>query len=440
MPPIFTSARSSAYRKRIAEAGLEPDETVRRRAGFARKIFEAVENVRGVRRTIIMDPERHLSALVRMGSATVSSLDDPFVRDLTGLLHPASASDRELAVRWHAMMQKHGFCFLSTGGNNYGPYISRDEVLGLPQAVVAFLGSRSAPDSFFIEIPPSSFIDAASLLEDVVFSLNAYRYHELEPVASLLLTEKEMDGPAEKAREAFRRRVGVLSAAAEKLDAKQLSGLIDELAGSDDVMDLLIAGNKIALARYACLSARSYSDPDPVRHTLNALNGMVRGAYLSYGMKWLMLSYAGDSDPAEDDLPLSTLASMAFGDPFWKLAAIYSGNMSHTPNRTLNSYVVEMIRMMGFRPGQGQKKAAHFALSRSEEEIRRTALKLLNRELVRILGRPLEPSEVEQFGAAGRLAPLAPEHLAMIAGIWRERYMGYGEPVHPDVPRHELPS
>lgn len=433
-PSIFTTAQGSAYRKQVQAAGLSPDESVRRRMEFAKSTFAALAKVippysDTIASALDAGKMPDLSAALGLGYLVMSSLDDPFIRDMMELMPQRTRlGGKRFNERWHEIMQEHGFCLLPSGGNNYGPYISQREVLGMPQAIVALHGEQSMDESMYILTPLSAFIDAAAMLENTVFALNAYRHHELEPVSSVILTHEEINGDAATAGEAFRRRMEVLSAAPKGLDAGRLSMVIDELARSEDRQAQMATLNRIAHARWACLSLMRYHDPDPVRHTLNALNGRVNGAYLSYGMEKLLLDNH-DAYYPEDHLLFSTLAAMAFNDPFYKLSAIFSANLSGMPNASLNRALMDLIRLLRPQSGMQTKALANFLLSKDEAEIKQAAVELLNRELERAIGRPLSDAEAERFRAVAAMTPLTQHEFGMIAGIWRERFMGHsGQP------------
>ncbi len=418
LPDIYLSSKRSAYRREVASTAIPPTERERRRAEFARTAYDECMKLDEMGRRLLVDLPDFFGQMMRIGKEISSRIggEDPFYRDLfTGGIPDGVAGIRGT---WLRAFERNGFVILPNKGLNHGPILATEEALGQRIYLSALMGNESLRGSARIEQMGITVIDASSIVEDAVFKINAFRFGELEPIASALLKEGEAGG----ARGIFDARLRMAFDRSGVRDQDGIGRLIDELAYDRTEQSVGYAGAKACMAVWSASSVMEYEERDPMAHTASIVNRLAANAIISYGMCGRLASEFG---PKAAETPearaLGTLAGIAFGEPYDKLAAIVGGNLSGRADPLLNYYLARLNMAMGYRKGQGQRKANQLVLSRSGGAIRMAAIGLLNEELAARGGRPLKDDEAAAFESAGRMKPLSGRDFQRAVGVWAER-------------------
>ncbi|MEW6722919.1 MAG: hypothetical protein AB1324_06680 [Candidatus Micrarchaeota archaeon] len=420
LPELFQRSKRSEYRKSVASVAILPSERETRRAEFSRIAYSRLNDINDMGRGLVVDLPKLHAALMEMGAEIESKMrDDPYYSDLLFGNRPFPGRE-DFMERWLSSSEQHGFIFLPNRGLNCGMLLSCAEVLGQKNYLSALMANESVGTSARMDGLGVNIIDLSAMLEDAVFKINAFRFGELEPVASMLLNESEIRGPYEAAKSAFARRHGMLSGSSGMPDAEGISKVIDELAADRSEYGVGLAAARVNLAVWSSLSMRKDSNPDLLVHTSSYLGSLVANAFISYGLCGFLKGSAGGRKllGTPHSAALCALAAVSFGEPYDKLAAVTSGNLGGRPDHVLNSYLVRLNYALGYQRGQGQKKANVFIMTRSESAIRDAAFGLLQDELNALAGRALDDRQASAFAEAGSMKCISGEQFQRAAGVW----------------------
>lgn len=423
LPHIYQQSKRSEFRKKIESTAIAPSGQEMRRTEFSKMAYERIRRIDQMGRGLVVDLPEYFRAMVDIGAEIESRLgEDRFYRDLFAGDAPMSGRSRVERV-WLEAFERNGFVFMPNRGLNCGPLLVVDKTLGQRNFIAALTENESVGNSARADAFGINIIDTATSMEDAVFKINAYRFGEMEPVASMLLREGEVLGSPEEAAGAYRRRLGMIFDSSGKPDADGISKAIDELARDGTEHELGLAGAKVNMVRWSAGSIIGDASPDPLVHTANYLNSLVANAFISYGLCGVLKGSEGGRRilRTPDAAALSALAAMSFGEPYDKLAAISGGNLSGSPDHMLNHYLVRMNFAMGYARGQGQKKANIFVMTRSDSSIRKAALSVLQSELMTRAGMSLDDRTAGAFAEAGGMKPISGEQFQRIAGVWALR-------------------
>jgi hypothetical protein len=424
LPAIYLHSKQSEFRKKLASAAIPPTEREMKRAEFSRMAYGQLDKVRHMERKLLLDMSEYFRVFVELGGDIEKRMsEDPFYQDMLSEMGPFS-DPKELERSWLSAFEKHGFLFFPNKGLNCGLLLSTREGLGEKNYITALMENNSVQGSVRVDGVGFNIIDAARMVEDAVFKINTFRFAELEPIASLLLSDGEVSGHYEVARNAFRRRLMMLFDRSGRPDRDGIGKVIEEIAPERSEIGFGMAGAKVSVISWSSLSIQRDNSEDELLHTVNYLNSLVANAFISYGLGGILRN-SGESGRqllrSPMSVPLSTLAGIAFGEPYDKLAAIVSANLSGRPDHMLSQYLIRMSYAMGYQRGQGQKRANQFMLTRNEALIRKAALGLLNEELGELIGRRVNDEEAGAFAEAGSMKIISGEDFQRILGVWAQK-------------------
>ena len=416
---LIERAMHSEYRKRVITLAKPIDGLTRTRVEFARFQHRKINEIRGADTGLVFDLQEYLRRCMEFTREIGRHAEtDPLFVDMIHAADLPGFNYSKIIEIYH----QHGFfIFPQAEGINSGILISSYQFLGLLNFIVALQENCSKNQSGYTLKESTAFIDAASILEEVVFVINVFRFFELEPVSSLLLREKESEESEYRIRELIQRRLGILSIEPGRLNKERLFALIDEIKETEARGHEMLATTKVLAMGFSSLGTAKYFDEDEVQHTLNLLNAKIHSSIIVHSVLTYLIKNTGmDSSNAE---AIANLAHIAFGDAYYKLGTIFNQTITGKVNPLFRDYVVQIARLLGHQQGQGQKRAVYLMLSRREDQIKEAARILLEQELMLLAGKKIEEvCNVEEFGKINSTTFITRDQLSLIAGIWRENY------------------
>ncbi|MCI0526301.1 MAG: hypothetical protein L0Y56_02435, partial [Nitrospira sp.] len=284
LPAIYQHSKQSGYRRKLASVAVPPTELEMRRAEFSRMAYGQIDKVRHMERKLVLDIPEYFRALVELGGDIGKRMgEDPLYQDMFRETAPTSDA-KKLERNWLSAFEKHGFLFFPNKGLNCGLLLSTRKVLGEKNYITALIDNNSVHGSVRVDEGEFNIIDAATIAEDAIFKINAFRFNELEPVASLLLGERELSMPYEVARSAFSRRLKTLFDRNGRPDHDGIGKAIEEIAPQRDEAGFGMSGAKVSMISWSGLSIQKDKMDDELLHTVNYLNSLVANAFISYGL------------------------------------------------------------------------------------------------------------------------------------------------------------
>lgn len=468
LPLAFRQAPHSEYRRRIAALAQPLDAQTRRRVEFARFLDRVAQEAAAFDRPSYTDLPKLMEIWRRVEQelAQLAREGDPAPWEIVRILRDkmSSASVQRLGLYGAAFLPSGFLLIGSSDDSMYGPLLSRNQFLSrgasssscpsrerrsvredVGKASLLFptrneisCTSRDFLAAALVEnrsgqharsFPKSGIIDAVILLEEAVYKINAYRYYELEPIASSLLCPNENELEVTEATAIFRRRIGTLAKDSSAIREVELLAMLDELSLGElqgRMRDLL--ANTVALfAHFTWRIVAQHHNEDPVQHTLDLMNRSAQNTFLTDLIHDCL--ERNIVTPSHPSLPiaLSRIAPLAFGDPIFRLSDIYGsprGADEEGPDAIVDQHLMPLIALqMGYRPGPTPRDQTFFLISHSEEEIRAAARTVLEEKVQELTGKPLEEvCPVAELEGVMQTRFIAPDQLPLVAGIWKERY------------------
>src|SRR3989338_6433620 len=429
LPKPYIDSKSTPYRKRIAAMAKPLPDKVAACIEMGETIFRGTPNPH----ELLVDIPAFLEALDRCGK----------IVERHGIVLPDIRDPATSITRSDKFFRDNGVLFDGAKSRLYvGPLLLTRRIDSV-DIFVAALKDQHLGAAIFLPDKSSDggnscriILDAVSLLEEAIFRINLMRFHQPEPVSSIIK-------PVTNDKQAIARRLKEIS---DLEDIDGFRAILSELnGGSKQIGAIFPAFGKILILKFIDLMIRSYHSDDDIEHTINLFNLMARCTVITQlavnreGQR-IINEVNGDRVQYDESAIMRAneatldfvgwLANIAYGDPFFRISDIQLGGMSGETESGVYFKQHGMPRIFGklgitFTPEtnvSGITDQLFSFLCSSKERLQVVARAILDEYFEHYTGKSFEevhPGLVGAFKEVNETEFLTRDDLPTVSEIWK---------------------
>ena len=421
----YAGAKSSSYRQSIRALAIPLDE----RTIGAMKIAEQASRGSGIITDTFIDLPRLLEFLGNIEA----------IASLHGISTPSL--DDSLDNVWRQLFYENGAFFDFLGGIVLGPLIAEHKFGGVNIFLPAltqnpgghlsgYMVARGDSSSEGGPIPERIFIDLAEVLEQVVFRINMFRYYQLEPSSSrLFFNDRELDKLDSKTIQRRLRSFVPDGGYGFKFDNFRRT-VLDLKSGSDDY-SLTVAFSQALIIRLWGLHIRSEYNEDPVQHTVNLVNSLVRSLIITELAVHATVQRSGPDYDSPESIKFQNLvawlADIVYGSPLHRLGVLSYVGLTD-PSEHVSYFnqhgMANILSHLNLPDLPSTSFERRFALLSTEASAYAAAAQAVLDEVLmgKLSADSADVLPVSEFEKIRRTTFVTPETLSTIAHVWSQRF------------------